>query len=306
MKIKKRCWILVLLLFVLFPSVVSAFNRDDHDKYLRKVLFGDQYKKVMEISAIEEKETLLEYASYLAIDFFGNDPKGSGAAQLSKLSEKVKGLPDNISEIKFTTSPKKIDENHRVFTHIGWENVHYSKYLLENGHWEIRRDLLLKTVNQVWIEDENKANAFAKLVYFVHILGDQIYDRDKRQELLGYSAKQKIDYEQLPEEPAIYTNIIRSIRLASKNEKHNIIDELLECLDILFYDFTHKKEFILLRRELKSYSKDASEIYDSVGGLNTNEKFFRYYTFDDLVMESLIKHVPKLIIESGLLNSVDQ
>lgn len=56
-----------------------------------------------------------------------------------------------------------------------------------------------------------------------------------------------------------------------------------------------------LTRDLKSIGIDAGNIRNSLGGLNSNEKFFHYYAYGEKIMDSLIKYMPKLMEEAGYL-----
>ena len=60
---------------------------------------------------------------------------------------------------------------------------------------------------------------------------------------------------------------------------------------------------ILLRRGLKTISNEAGAIFQSQGGLDTNEKFFKYYAYSEDTMELLIRYFPKLMEHSGLMTA---
>ena len=48
---------------------------------------------------------------------------------------------------------------------------------------------------------------------------------------------------------------------------------------------------------------EAGAILQSQGGLDTNEKFFKYYAYSEDTMELLIRYFPKLMEHSGLMTA---
>lgn len=292
----KKCIIPILtsILVVLLAVNALAFSGDEHDKYLQQVILGSDYKEKLKDVSLSEKMELLECASYLAIDQYN---KG-GSEELNTLTSKVKGVPSSIQEIDFSGN-----STHRVYTHKGWDNKYYTKSELEKAHWDLRKTILTNTTKQIWIDDDKKSEAFAKIVYLVHILGDHIYDMSERKTKVGIPKDQSVNYDTLSEEIPVYNNISPMVGLAGRTDKHDVVQELLTNLKDLFPDQTGSEEYILLRRGLKTISNDAGAILQSEGGLNSNEKFFRYYSNSEKVMKLLIRHFPKLLEESGLLTA---
>ena len=284
----------VLIVFFLLSANTFAFTGDEHNKYLQQVILGREYKEKLKDVSLSEKVELLECASYLAIDQYN---KG-GVEELDTLKEKVEGVPDRIEEIDFSGN-----STHRVYTHKGWDNKYYTKIELEKAHWDLRKNILTSTTKQIWIDEDEKSEAFAQIVYLVHILGDHIYDMSERKTKTGISREQSVNYDMLSEEIPVYKNIIPMLGFAGRADKHDVVQELLLNLEKLFPDQLGSKDYILLRRGLKTISNEAGAILQSQGGLNSNEKFFKYYSYSEDAMELLIRYFPKLLERSGLITA---
>ena len=72
-----------------------------------------------------------------------------------------------------------------------------------------------------------------------------------------------------------------------------IPDKLLKQLRSEHYD----------RMVLSVTADEAGAILQSQGGLDTNEKFFKYYAYSEDTMELLIRYFPKLMEHSGLMTA---
>ena len=173
MRIKVRLLVLTLFVsIVLCQSVlIIGYDGDEHDRILEQVLLGEY----MSINSLPEEGKnavkALEEASALVLDQFN----GNNQNDLDSLRKKVKKLPVSIQEINFTSNSEK----HRSFTHKGWDDSYYTKDEINTSKWSLRKDILNKTVNQLWTSDKNKGPAFAKLIYYIHVLSDYQYDRQE-------------------------------------------------------------------------------------------------------------------------------
>ena len=173
----------LLLSLVLLITAVPAFahDREKHDEELEYVLFRDRFYSDThpDTGKIIKR---IEDAAYLSIDQYN----GNGETELSNLvADKIPGVPSSIKEIDFSSN-----YSHRDFTHRGW-NVTYD----EKAHWPERQTILINTIRSKlfasvesplawfpWLSDQvygknnydRQAEAFAVMVYYIHILGDHI------------------------------------------------------------------------------------------------------------------------------------
>ena len=163
-------FILGLVLFFSLYSASHAHNAEKHNQELRCVLFGPSCKLPNDNNKTKTAIQKLYKASYLAIDQFN----GKGVTTLRELEEYgIKWLPTNIKKINYTI---EIDK-HRMYTHRGWSH----DYIIDSGHWNVRKMILLSTVNNVFKfghttnnpdNYKGQCDSFAALMYYVHILGD--------------------------------------------------------------------------------------------------------------------------------------
>ena len=180
----KRLICFLLCLQILLPcSTCFAGTGPEHEMDLELALLG---RKLTDDSKdphknAETKEVLfgyLEDAIYLCIDQMGRE----GQDWLDELNNdfKVAGLPASVSEFTVPTA------EHEKYTHLGWDYKLYTK----EKEWKIRQNILLATVNKVFgfsvSESESgdktysgQCIAMAKLIYYIHILGDHSRNSEK-------------------------------------------------------------------------------------------------------------------------------
>lgn len=263
------CLILLALLGVLFLPAI-AFDRDDHDKYLEKVLFIHG-----EVPAsAQQKLDMLESASYLAVDQYN----GKGKEDLDYLrTSGVSGLPKSISEIDFSANAY-----HRRYTHQGW-NYTYSGEK-DKANWPVRKEILLSTANKVCefgIVNEiggrycDQCDSFCALIYYVHILGDQIHDEN----LKGSS-------EQLP-----------FARANASESNPDLFFELKPHLEKLFEEVreTRKYTYNGMLVKYNVLEKKARTLAGTVGGINTEEDRVLLNDYENELMDLLTSYVPRLL-----------
>ena len=163
MKLIKRIVsiILISVLLVINITPASAFNRNEHDRYMSDVLFKD-FKNVENDVNIKDDIKALEAASYLTIDQYN----GNGNNDLLMLNEYgVKSLPSSINEIDYSAGAY-----HRRATHRGWDaestgvyntsdrNRWYSVFFLRNSlYLQCRGFTKLSTIflTSLQISEEN-------------------------------------------------------------------------------------------------------------------------------------------------------
>ena len=260
--------VVVVLLALLCPAY--AFDRGEHDEYLEKVLFI--LGEVPEGG--KDKMEMLESASYLTLDQYN----GKGADDLDYLrSQGVSSLPKSISDIDFTGNSL-----HRRYTHQGWDYTYSGEK--DKANWPARKDILRSTTNKVFdfgVTNEiagrycDQCDSFSALVYYVHILGDQIHDNAPK----GSS-------EQLP-----------LARAHADENTPDIFYELRPHLETLFSDITGSRAntYNGLMTKLDVLARKARSLDATTGGINTDEKVAQLNAYETELMDLLISYVPRLL-----------
>lgn len=178
----RRCVSFCLVLLLLASLSVPAFahDKEEHDRILEKVLFGNPsfLDSLTAGSKAYKALDAMEDAVAICLDQY----QGMYGELLTELhAYKIHGLPENIQAIDFPGN-----QYHRRYTHRGW-NFNYATSDL--GHWAIRKDLLCQTVNYAFgfqkragrwsflgkekdYSYSTKCDAFAAFIYYVHVLGD--------------------------------------------------------------------------------------------------------------------------------------
>lgn len=163
----------ILYFFILFFVLQCKAHHsiEEHNNDLRCTLFGNN-----KISQKGELNFRLIYeAVNIVTDFTSdNEYKDSGRRYLADLKANgVKNVP-NIFEISFSGN-----QYHQIYTHYGWDKGYRT---IDKGNWQKRKLLLLSTVEHVGqntLKEKIKIDAFAGLIYDIHILGDHIGDGEK-------------------------------------------------------------------------------------------------------------------------------
>ncbi len=150
-----------------------AYEEPDHNKFLQTTLFGELPRNNLSQKGEENFRVLCE-ALFLTLDYTN---QGKGVEYLKDLKKHgVKDLPA-LEEITFSGN-----QHHQRYTHRGWDKG-FSGYggEADKAHWEKRKQLLLNTVLSIGKfkkEEKIKIDAFAGLVYEIHILDDFIGDTE--------------------------------------------------------------------------------------------------------------------------------
>jgi hypothetical protein len=161
-----RLKISFLLLFCV--SVCSAHGLAGHNDEFFKILFGDNNKCLS--AKAQYNFDLLCKAAFLTLDYTTQDQGARFYADLKNSG--VKGMVP-LESISFSGN-----QYHQKYTHMGWESYYGAG---NKGNWTGRKDILLKAVANICnfkTEEKIKNDAFAALVYEIHILGDHIGDMD--------------------------------------------------------------------------------------------------------------------------------
>ena len=289
----------LLLAFTTIPTPCYAHEGRVHNRILSEVLFGSYGKSAEEKDAL----TALCKASYLTIDQFGSN----GQSDLDYLRDKagVDYLPDSIGDFDISS---RYTSSHRRFTHKGWDHT-YPDREIEICKWPTRRQILLSTVSSVfglepdwrlrlfesesdalskgwfpgnmvtYVRYSDRCNALAALIYYIHLLGDCEETTNSNQ--LYYVAALANDHDK--QESIIYSLISRRKGGAA-------------CyLNVIFTSPKNKADLRSLKDELQDIATRASAIYNSTGGLNTDEKKAEYNVCATEALEALEKYVPRMI-----------
>ena len=274
------CYILVITILSMCPVPAFAHGKEEHDRLLEKVLFGDEIFKKNYSEKDERYKRIedLEYAVALSIDQYNHNSK----SYLEYLQSRgIHGLPKSINEMDFSGSVDK----HRSFTHLGWD-FQYSEENLKK--WNIRKDILLQTTNSVfgfklvagkWISILNfkydeQCEAFAKFIYYIHILGD---------------------YEATKDSDDIIAKVIPLVREHPRKENEDIIFELQEnILPVMLKSSigVNKTLYNSLLQDLSTISKEGREL----GGENhIKENFSDYKQLATTLLKKLESKMPTLL-----------
>ena len=272
---RKHRFLTLLLCIALIISMVpiksEAYERKDHDDLMLKILFR-KYEYACNDSSVQDEISVITSACYLTIDQFNS----YGQTYLDELATYgVKNIPSQVSEIGFSASGR----NHRSFTHRGWD-FSYSGEM--KTKWPIRQDILRNTVGTVFDFNGNdkQQEAFCELLYYIHILGDHEDDASYQ-----ISNGLKID-------------------IGGRHDKEDIIHKLLDLLPNLFADQTNTHKYRALTTNLRSINSKLDKLVNSVGGINTDEKFAeRQERVGDLI-DILSLYLPEMLNKEPFFNEV--
>ena len=279
----------ILLALLIFLSATPVFAGDSsyHNKQMMKILFSSG--KCQNLN--EQTETLLtmlENASYLCIDQSGN--KQNDQEKLDYLNNnKVKGIVKTIEEINTQSSFL-----HRSYTHRGWN---YS-YVDDKANWKERKKILVNTAEKIFkfekcyntsSEAEKKRDAFCRLIYYNHILGDLYFDDEDTLRISG-------SIESTDEIPEKERGLIIAFAQAHPGETNpDIFWEITDSCEILFSGQNSSRKYSSLKTKLKSLAKKARGLQGQTGGVNTKERLEQRYKYEKELIEILEAYIPLLL-----------
>ena len=178
--VKKLFCLLLCGIVLLISANCNAGDEAQHEADLEKILLGRTLTKSQK-DPKKQGDTpavlfgYLEDAIYLCIDQMGTE----GQRWLDELNNdyQVEGLPKTIDEISVPVS------EHEKYTHMGWD---FKNYPLPEK-WALRQNILLATVSKVFgfpVEESSAGKDkyskdcvnMAKLIYYIHILGDHSHN----------------------------------------------------------------------------------------------------------------------------------
>ncbi len=279
-----------VVLYLFIPVSVLASNRMEHDKQLERIVFGRENYYASQPKNQKKAVEALECAVFLCIDQYNN----TGNNDLRTLKEYgVPGLPENINAINYTAG-----YDHRKYTHIGWVPIMHP----EKGEWNIRKEILLSTVNKVFdfglFTDVNilglkpaytpQCDAFSALLYYIHILEDLAALKD---------------YGQYKLEGAYV------LPLARAHADTNSPDILWDLTTLYFPNLFSKSvkesfEYNELMQKSGSLAQSARSLVQRTGGIYNEERFLEYknYTLEFLLL--LQDYIPRLLRKESFFTSI--
>lgn len=254
---KARTFWVSFILYVFVGTALFAFSSEQHDSYLLQVLFGKQST----VSKDNQIVKALTYASYLALDQFN----GNGASELNfLLHKKVKKIPKSILVIDFSGNAQ-----HRSYTHRGWD----FSYPLNKANWSVRKRILLATADKFFhFNNAQQCNSFGALIYYVHVLGDHIADSNVKKSDL-------------------------KIEVAGRADDHDIVNELIKHLQILFKTQSSSPLLSNLLRNMRALDRNITTLLRKPGGFASfsEAEASMYNNSAAELMDLLIMNIPALL-----------
>lgn len=260
--LRKNIWIkyFIFAVFCIVTIPCYARNYNGHNKDLKKVLFGNNPTATFSRKNFD----LLCKAAYLTIDYT-SQPNGEEYIK-SLQANGIKNLPP-INAITFSDNYR-----HERYTHMGWD-VGYIE-VNDVANWNLRKTILTSTVEKIGKFKKNekiKIDAFAALVYDIHILGDHAEN----------TITTKSDRVRLTSEPEEYKGQVVSPTSAGPFNNPTLYIYLLYHTQRLFRDQKDTFEYKMLENFLnrnKDYFLKSSEpvlrAVDSTSLLVLNNDYF--------------------------------
>ena len=281
--------LLSLALSIIFvPTPAAAFERADHDDMLEEAIFG---RANVILGDASDSKSALESAVYLCLD----QMRSNGQHDRETLVEYKVPNPPTIEEIDLSSI---FYGDHDGYTHRGWHYDYGDQEVLGEKwepRWQNRKRLLQNTVRTVFdfgffenvkmtfgIYEGTKCDAFSKLLYYVHILGDY---QDAIQENI---------------EKENYKMDLAAIPYATKNAGNNNRDlywDLSESLETLFKD--EGDDYERLVEEIDARANRARSIGEVRN--KTSAEAFRKNVIS--LRRCIKKYVPDLLRKSDFFNT---
>ena len=274
------CLFLPVIIFFNMALPVQAHDKEGHNEEMRDALFKACFKDMSFYRHFSKEDAekaieALECAAYLAIDQFN----GGGKEELKQLKEYgVKGLPDSITEINFTSN-----QYHRKYTHRGWDAEDKGIYQGDVlKRWIIRKQILTNTADKIFGSKLNseKKNSFCAIVYYIHLLGDR------------------------ESGDTYYTNAV-IMELGGRKDNYDIISELIKHIKMLF-SFSLKRMFLI--DKLQEINSEVAELRKAPDGSEAKieeELFNQYKKYASLILkDKLTLNLPKMLKDEQWFSDV--
>lgn len=265
---EKRTIKFFLELLLVFTLAIQAYapahaydDAKDHYADIELVLFENrEYKKTLVNGNAKTALQMLEEATALAIDQFGN----TGESKLNNLKEYgVPNVPKGIEEIRLSSDP----DHHQSYTHLGWDFI-YGKE--DKANWPKRKEIILSTVNKIFgfsflsgtilgykVGYDKKCESFSALIYYVHVIGDHIDSNKKKENDPNYRTQN------------LWIPLVRDNY--GRENTPSIIDDLLYHVEVFFAENPgNANVYRYFIQELKNLRADASVDIGKTAGLSSN------------------------------------
>lgn len=301
------------VLSMIAPKGAWAFERAEHDNITEEILFGRPYKRLKRPGVIKA----LECAVYLCADQMKED----GGTDLEYL--KKSGVPNlpSLKDIALTKDIMKLAGGffgyHDALTHMGWHFDYSKKDVLndpvydevkkrvKHGYgrkwpkrWKRRKRLLVDSVSHLldfgfleraqvaigW-SDGGRCDAFAELLYYIHVLGDY---QDKIQDNIK-KGKYEMNLLAIP----------FAVKGASE-VRRDLFWDLGEATRILFDNDETADEYVKLMNELDIRAERARES-STVRNKTTAEAFRKNVMMTRRILK---RHIPGLLTKSSFFSNV--
>lgn len=265
--------LLVATIITMFPTRCEAHEGKVHDEFMKRILFGkDDYTFNSESS---ENFDVLAAACYLTIDYCNSNKKGETELAILR-NYGIKKLP-SLRKINYSAQFGQ----HREYTHLGWEQGYSKEHSTEmEPKWADRRNILKNTVKTVFNfkKNDNQKDAFCKLLYYIHILGDH---EDSKISNLSNDSKGTV--------------VAGLINISAKRGEKCIISELLGLLPDLFPDQVNTHKYRELKKDLGTINRNLNKLVNSTGGINTDEKIEQYKQLVEELINKLSSYLPEML-----------
>lgn len=261
-------------LFMWTMPIASAHNEDGHKNDLREILFGCPDPILSQKG--QENFTMLCEAAYLTLDYFNG--RKQGKRYLDDLrNHGVKDLPKDTSEINYR------DFYHQRFTHMGWNHDYGIK---DSAKWETRKLILINTVQHIGKfknQERIKIEAFAALVYDLHILGDHIVGKEGSREYRvrltsepGYKGQVVSPTSDGPfNNPTLFVYLLYHTQRLFREQSNTSEYKQLENFLNKYKDYFWRKDNVNYS-EIQDFAKKTKvALQQYIPGLLKREKFFQ-------------------------------
>ena len=272
--------IIPTILLLVLSNTCFAHGLGGHNKELEQILFGNNLSKVSEKGKVHFR--LLCEAAYLTLDYTSdNDSRDSGIRFATDLiNNGVKQIP-SLRDISFPAN-----QYHQMYTHYGWDKGY--RGVTDKANWKLRKQILLSTVEKIgnFRDDERiKLDAFAALVYEIHILGDHIGDKEQtrftRLRLVSEPDYRGQDVSPTSDgpfnNPTLYTYLLYHIQRLFRDQKNSY-----EYKQIIGFLNRHKHEYANYPQQQVPYEdifflarKTRDEMIKYLPKLLQNETFYK-------------------------------
>lgn len=290
--LRKDIWIkyFIFAVFCIVTIPCYARNYNGHNKDLKKMLFGNNPTATFS----KKNFDLLCKAAYLTIDYT-SQPNGEECLK-SLQANGIKNLPP-INAITYTSN-----SFHERYTHMGWD-VGY-RGVNDVANWNIRKTILTSTVEKIGKFNKNekiKIDAFAALVYDIHILGDHAHntsttklDRVRLTSEPGYMGQVVSPTSDGPfNNPTLYTYLLYHTQRLFRDQKDTFEYKMLENF------LNRNKDYFLKSNEpvLRAVDSTTLLILNNDYLLKSGEQV----AYEDIkrlaekTLETLSAYIPKLL-----------